>query len=150
MTRGLRIRCIALVIGLATLTPMLRADQIPTGNWVRRPTKDGISSTMLVENAGAGQKLTYKVTVPNGTSTMILTTQYDGKDAQLYVDGKPSGETMAIRKVDDHHVTNVIKINGNSVSNQKSEVSADGKVIKTETMSTVAGQPAGVEYWDKK
>jgi len=150
-TRGLRIKCMVLVIGLATLAPILRADQIPVGNWVRRTTKDGGGTTMLVENAGTGQKFTFKVAVANGgTSTMILTTHYDGKDATVFVDGKPSGETMAIRKVDDHHVINVVKMNGNPMVTQKSELSADGKVIKTESMPTVAGQPSGVEYWDKK
>ena len=150
MTRGLRFKCMALVIGLATLAPMLLAEGIPVGNWVRRPTKGGVVVTMLVESAGAGQKLTYKITAPNGTSTMIMTTQYDGKDAQVYVDGKPSGETMAIRKVDDHHTTNVIKMNGNPFATQKSELSADGKVIKVESTPTGPGGQGGTEYWDKK
>ena len=151
MTRGLRIKCLAVVIGLATLTAILHADQIPLGNWVRRPTKDGGSATMLVEGAGTGQKLTFKVAVANGgTATMVVTTQFDGKDATVFVDGKPSGETMAISKVDDHHTTNVIKMNGNPFVTQKSELSSDGKVIKTESTPMVSGAQGGVEYWDKK
>ncbi len=150
-TRGLGIKCAALVIGLATLAPILRAEGIPVGNWVRRPTKDGGNATMLVESAGTGQKFTFKVAIANGgTATMVVTTQYDGKDAPVYVDGKPSGETMAISKVDDHHTTNVLKMNGNPFVTQKSELSADGKVIKTESISMVAGAPNSVEYWDKK
>jgi hypothetical protein len=150
MTRGLRFKYMALVIGVSALAPTLLAEGIPVGTWVRRPTKGGISATMLVEPAGAGQKLTYKITLPNGTSTMIMTTQYDGKDAQVYVDGKPSGETMAIRMVDDHHTTNVIKMNGNLFSTQKAELSADGKVIKVESTATGPGGQGGTEYWDKK
>ena len=151
MMLGLRIKCMALVIGLATLAPILHADQIPGGNWVRRPTKDGGSATMLVEPAGTGQKLTFKFAIANGgTATMVVTTQFDGKDATVFVDGKPSGETMAISKVDDHHTTNVLKMNGNPFVTQKSELSADGKVIKTESISMVGGAPNSIEYWEKK
>ena len=69
----------------------------------------------MIEAAGSGVKLTMRITIP-GQGT----------------DGKPSGETMAIRGVDDRHSTNVIK-NGPIVVNQKSEVSADGKPITTES-----------------
>lgn len=81
---------------------------------------------------------------------MIVTTQGDGKDAQVFVDGKPSGETMAIRLVDARHTTNNIKINGNLVVTQKSELSADGKTIKVDSNPAVAGAQIGVEYWARK
>jgi hypothetical protein len=142
---------IALVICLAGLCPILWAAGISTGTWVRRANKDGMSSTMFVEAAGTGQKLTLKVRVGDGTtSTMNVTTQWDGKDAPLYVDGKPSGETMAIRMVDDRHITTIIKTGGKPIATQKSEVSADGKVIKTETIHTTPEVQNTVEYWDKK
>jgi len=57
---------------------------------------------------------------------------------------------MAIRMVDDRHLTNILKMDGKPVSTQKSEVSSDGKVIKTETLSTTPGVPNTIEYWDKK
>ena len=130
---------------------MLRAEMLGNGTWVRRPNKDGPSSTMVIEAAGSGRKLTFKVPVASGgTSTMIVTTQLDGKDAPVSVDGKPSGETMAIRLIDDHHAINVIKMNGNPMLTQKSELSADGKVIKVESTSMVPGAQYGTEYWDKK
>lgn len=113
---------IALVICLAGLSP-LWADAIPTGTWIRRPNKDGISCTMFVEAAGTGQKLTLKVRVGDGrTSTMIVTTQWDGKDAPVYVDEKASGETMAIRMVDDRRTTNILQMNGKPIATQKSEL----------------------------
>ena len=58
------------------------------------------------------------------TSTLIVTTQGDGKDA--------------------------IKMGGNPMTTQKSELSADGKVIKVDSSATVPGQQNGTEYWDKK
>lgn len=140
----------ALVVCIAGLLPVVRAENLPLGTWVRRPNPDGVSATMVIEAAGAGRKVTIKMSAAGGTSTMIVTTQLDGKDAPVLVDGKPSGQTMALRAVDDHHNINVIKMNGRPMSTQKSEVSADGKVIKAETIATVPGTSNGVEYWDKK
>ena len=57
---------------------------------------------------------------------------------------------MAIRMIDDHHAVNVMKINGNPMATQKSELSADGKVFKTETISTARDGQNTIEYWDKK
>jgi hypothetical protein len=151
MRRRPLMNCIVLVIWLVGLAPILRADMFAVGTWVRRPNKDGGSSTMVIETVGSGRKLTFKVATPGGgTATMILTTQLDGKDATVYVDGKPSGETMAIRRVDDHHAINVIKINGNPMVTQKSELSPDGKVIKVESTPAVSGAQYDAEYWDKK
>jgi hypothetical protein len=151
MRRRLLMKCIVLVIWLAGLAPILRADMFAVGTWVRRPNKDGGSSTMVIETVGSGRKLTFKVaTAGGGTATMIVATQLDGKDATVYVDGKPSGETMAIRLVDDHHAINVIKMNGNPMVTQKSELSPDGKVIKVESTPGVSGAEYGTEYWDKK
>ena len=139
---------VALIIFLAGLLPVLRADSVPVGIWVRRPNQSGASATMVIEAAGSGRKLTFTVAIASGaTFTMVVTTQLDGKDAPVYVDGKPSGETMAIRMIDDHHTINIIKMNGNSMTTQKSELSADGKVIKVESTPMVSG---GTEYWDKK
>ena len=144
-------KLIALVVCLGSLVPVLRADILAAGTWVRRPNKDGASATMIIEAVGTGRKLTLKAAGSGGaTVTMILTTQLDGKDAPILVDGKPSGETMAIRMIDDRHAINVIKMNGNPMVTQKSELSADGKVIKVESTSAVPGGQYGTEYWDKK
>jgi len=142
---------LALVLCLAGLSPLLRADGIPTGTWVMRPNKNNTVSTMIVETAGTGQKFTFNVKVAGGgTATMVVTTQGDGKDAVVFVDGKPSDETMAIHKIDDRHFINVIKMDGKPMASQKSEVSADGKVIKVDGTPTAAGAQPTVEYWDKK
>ena len=144
-------KCITLVICLACLIPILRADSMWIGTWVRRANKDGVNATMIIEAAGTGKKLTFKVGVAGGgTSTLIVTTQGDGKDATVSVDGKPSPETMAIRTVDDRHTINIIKMGGNPMTTQKSELSADGKVIKVESNAMAPGQQNGIEYWDKK
>ena len=63
---------------------------------------------------------------------------------------KPFGQTMAMRMLDDRHIVNVLKINGNRMATLKSEISPDGKMIKTDTTASVPGQQNGTEYWDKK
>jgi len=106
---------------------------------------------MVIEAVGAGRKLTFKIAIPGGgTSTLTVTTQVDGKDAAVSVDGRPSGQTMAIRAIDDHHAINIIKMNGSPTTTQKSQLSADGKVIKVESSAMAPGQQNGFEYWDKK
>ncbi len=147
------------IAGLAcvlTIAPILPAASMHIGSWVRRENKDSIRSTMTIEPAGSGWKVTMKVQFAAGgqTSTMLITTQGDGKDVVVYVDGKPSGQTMAIRIVDDRHTTNTLKLNGKPMLFQKSEVSADGRVIRVEGTSLVPGQGQGgqnlIEYWDRK
>lgn len=151
MSRELLFKCIALFVCLATLSPMLRADILANGTWVRRPDKAGVSATVVIEAAGTGRKLTFKVAVAGGAvTTMTVITQLDGKDAPVLVDGKPSGETMAIRLIDDRHAINVLKMNGNPMLTQTSELSADGKVIKVENAAKAPGGQNGTEYWDKK
>jgi len=143
-------RRFASAVCVAALIPLLRAE-LPTGTWVRRPNKDDLGATMIVEAAGRGRKLTFKVALPGGgTSTMIVTTQGDGKDEPVSIDGKPSPETMAIRFVDDRHMINIIKLSGTTMVTQKSEVSADGRLIKVVSSADAPGQQNGVEYWDKK
>jgi hypothetical protein len=61
-----------------------------------------------------------------------------------------ANETMAIRFVDDHHATNIIKVNGSLIASQQSELSADGKVITIHSKQGSSGVQNTIEYWDKK
>jgi hypothetical protein len=108
-------------------------------------------SLSTVEAAGGGRKLTYKFA--DATMVMTIVTQLDGKDAPVLLNGQPSGQTMAIKLIDDRHTFAVVKFQGKEGSTAKSELSADGKVLKVENMMPSAGgagQVVLVEYWDKK
>ena len=145
-------RPIAVVACLLGLSALVHADGLPTGTWVRRnPLPDGPTS-LSVEAAGSGRKLTYRFADPNKVMTIV--TQLDGKDAPVLLNGQPTGQTMAIKRIDDRHVFAVVKFQGNEGSNAKSELSADGKVLKVENMlpssAGAAGRVIEVEYWDKK
>ena len=136
------------------LCAWVQADGLPTGTWVRRDPLPGGPLTLTVEAAGTGRKLTYRFgpDAPAG-SNMVVLTQLDGKDAPVLLDGEPTGQTMAIRLIDGLHTFAVMKFQGKEGSTAKSELSADGKVLKVENMapsSTGNGPVVLVEYWDKK
>ena len=148
-------RPIACVAFLVSLSPIFGADSLMLGTWVRRDTKEQPARIIMkVEAVGAGFKLTYTISTPQLPVAQIMTvlTQLDGKDAPALVDGKPSGQTMAIQSLDSRHTSTIVRMQGREFSTSKSEVSADGKVLKVEnTSKRPDGKPAvTLEYWDKK
>jgi hypothetical protein len=144
-------RPIALVGCLLSLSVLVDADSLPTGTWVRRNPLPGGAIALTVEAVGSGRKLTYKFADPSMVMTIV--TQLDGRDAPVLLNGQPTGQTMAIKRIDDRHLFAVVKFQGNEGSHAKSELSADGKVLKVENMppsGAAAGQVFEIEYWDKK
>ena len=139
---------------LMTLTPVFAADSLPVGTWVRRDAPEPVHITMKIDPAGAGLKLTYTITSAQSPVPQIMTivTQLDDKDAPTLVDGKPTGQTMAIRQADSRHATGVVKMQGQQMGTSNSEISIDGKVLKVEnTTLGPDGKPTlRIEYWDKK
>ena len=113
---------------------------------------------MTVEEVGTGWKLTYKTVLVDIQRTIDSTvlTQLDGKDALLLVDGKPSGQTMAIKKLDSRHTSAVLKFQRKEMGISKGEISPDGKVLKVETDYVDSKfSPSGlkgklIQYWDRK
>lgn len=144
-------RPIAVVVCLLGLSVLVDADSLPTGTWVRRNPLPGGAIALTVEAAGSGRKLTYKFADPSMVMTVV--TQLDFKDAPVLLNGQPTGQTMAIKLIDDRHTFALVKFQGKEGSTAKSELSADGKVLKVENMMPSAGgggQVVMVEYWDKK
>lgn len=140
----------ALACGIATLVLLesrtVRA-QIFVGTWVRQD----IPMTMTVEVCcGKGRRLTYKF----ADTVMVIETLLDGKDAQVLVNGKPSGETMAITQIDDRHANAVVKMNGKPFGTARGTLSADGKTLTVEDdfTSAAGGQQVGkqTETWIRK
>jgi hypothetical protein len=108
---------------------------------------------MAVEEVGTGWKLPYKVVGPVASGTIVSTvlTQLDGKDVPVLVEGKPSGQTMGIKKIDSRHTVGVVKFQGKEMGISKSEISPDGKVFRIET-DYAPSNPIGkeVQYWDRQ
>jgi hypothetical protein len=130
--------------------------QIGVGNWVRQtgPTTPG-DITMTVEACcNGGRRLIYRIKIGNQTQVMVVESPFNGTEAPVMLDGKPSGETMAIKQVDDRHWTCNLKMDGKPFGTSRGEISADGKTINVENNITfaAAGQSVGVqkEVWLKK
>ena len=145
---------VVLVLGLLSCAPFVRADSLPPGTYVKRNDPSAGRLTMTIEAVGAARRLTYRVAGADGTATTVSTvlTQLDGKEVPLMTDGKPSGQTMAIREIDSRHTSAVLKFQGKEMGTSKSEISLDGKVLKVD--NAMAGPDGKItsftEYWDRK
>jgi hypothetical protein len=70
------------------------------------------------------------------------------------MNGKPTGETMAIKRVDAHHASTVLKMNGQQFGTSEATLSADGKTltVRNDLTASGGGQQAGkhTEIWVKQ
>src|SRR5262245_31030436 len=79
--------------------------QIGVGEWARTD-KDGGGMTMTVAACcNGGYRLTYHLPAANGQPALVLTVDLpmNGIDVPTMSAGKPTGQTMAATRVDDHH-----------------------------------------------
>jgi len=135
------------------LVPSAHA-QIGVGTWVRNtgPATPG-AITMTVEACcNGGRRLTYQLA--DTKQTMLVESPFDGREVPVLLDGKPSGETMAIMLVDSRHTSTVLKLNGKPFGVSKATISPDGKTLAVENdfSASVGGNPAGkqTETWTRK
>ena len=145
--------CVAALAWIVGSTGTLSA-QMGIGTWVKQATGSSPAMTMSVEACcGSGRRLIYRV----GTSdaaTMTVESPFDGTDVPVLVLGKPTGQTMGIKRVDDHHAVTVLKMNGQQFGTSTATLSADGKTltIDSEITAAVPGRTPGktTETWIKK
>ncbi|MEP6934183.1 MAG: hypothetical protein ABI988_09630 [Nitrospirota bacterium] len=144
------------LVCLLSLSSMVQADSLWSGTWVLSENAPGGRLMMTVEEVGAEWKLTHKVigpTAPASTVSTILT-PLNGKEVPVLVNGKPSGQTMRIQKIDSHHTVTVTMFQGKERSVSKSEISPDGKVLTVETEYPTSN-PIGlagkqIERWNRQ
>lgn len=150
--RLLTITRVALALCLMGLDTIALADSaiFELGTWVQRGAASPL--VLTIEMAGSGRKLTYRALRPDARpeSKFVLTveTQLDGKDAPTILNGQPTNETMAIKRLDALHAVTVLRRQGKEYGSNKAELSPDGKVMKVE--QSILGAEKKVEYWDKK
>ena len=126
--------------------------QIAAGTWVMRETPQ---VSMLVEPMGSGYNVTYRIVGKDGkVVTMTLQTPLDGSETPFLINGKPTGQTYAGKRIDSRHTSGVVKMDGKPMATSKLELSADGKTITVENdnFASTGGTPAGkrIEHWDKR
>jgi len=147
------LRSMTFVVCLLSLSSMVSADSLWGGAWVLREPPQGGRLIMTVEEVDTGWNLTYKVVGPDAPASTVSTVQtpLNGKEAPLLVNGKPSGQTMGIKRIDTHRTVTVLKFKGKETGVSMAEVSPDGKVLKIET-DYVSSNPIGkeIQYWDRQ
>ena len=148
-----RFHGMAFVVCLLSLSSMVGADSLWSGTWVLRELPQGGRLIMTVEEVGTGWKLTYKVVGPDapGSTVSTVLTSLNGKDVPVLLNGKPSGQTMGIRRIDSRHTVTVLRFRGKETGISKAELSSNGKVLKVET-DYVVSNPIGkeIQYWDRQ
>ena len=123
--------------------------QIPVGTWERTDVQGkGIVMT-ATKCCNGGLRLVYNIPATQGqpANTMTVDSPMDGTDVPVLVGGKPSGETMAIKRLDDKHYDAVLKMNGQPFGTARSTLSADAKTI---TVDGVYGTQKTTETWVRK
>jgi len=129
--------------------------QLGVGTWQRQSdkgSKEVAAMTMTVDPCcNGGYRLTYHIEIGDTKSVMKVESPFDGTAVPVFVDGKPSGETMAIKRLDDHRYTAVMKMNGAPFGTSNGTVSADSKTLTVESVSNAGGKADKViETWVKK
>lgn len=105
--------------------------QFSVGTWVQTAPMKGL--TMSVEDCcNGGRRLIFHVTLGQKTQTMMVESRFDGSDAPVLVDGKPNGETMALKRVDERRTTTVFKRNGKVFRTSTTAESADRMTLTVE------------------
>jgi len=125
--------------------------QIPVGSWERTDAQ-GKGIVMTVTSCcNGGLRLVYTIPARQGqpAATMTVDSPMDGTEVPALVGGKPSGETMAIKRLDDRHYEGTVKMDGKPFGTSKSTLSADGKTISVESVYGTSGQKT-IETWVRK
>jgi len=146
-----RLVCVAAFLSLLAWASQANAQWAVGTTWIRTDA-EGKGVTMSVAACcNGGYRLTYQMPPMGGQPAMVLTidSPLDGTDAPTLIGGKPSGQTMAIKRVDDHHYTAVVKLNGQRMMTANGVVSADGKTMTVEDVTQGAGTKT-VETWTRK
>jgi hypothetical protein len=129
--------------------------QIGVGTWVKKDAASMTPMTMVVEPCcNGGRRLTYHLDINSSKTLLTIASPFDGSEAPVLINGKPSGETMAIKRMDAHHLFTVLKMNGKLFGTSKATLSPDEKLLTVinDVSSSTGGQAVGksTEVWVKQ
>jgi hypothetical protein len=145
-----RSACAVALLAFAAVSPLHA--QLGVGTWQRQATDSMPGMTMQVEPCcNGGYRLTYHLVMAGTETILTVASPFDGSDVPVLMDGKPSGETMAITRVDLHHTSTIVRMNGRPFGVSKSTLSADGRTLTVlnDFSSSAGGQAVGkyTEVW---
>ncbi len=121
--------------------------------WLRTDAK-GMGITMTVEACcNGGLRFIWQIPSMGGqpATTMTVDSPMNGTEAPTLVGRKPTGQTMAITRVDDRHYRAIAKMNGQPFGTSDGTVSADNKTMTVESVFGSGGQAQKtIETWVRK
>ena len=121
--------------------------------WLRTDTQ-GKGIVLSVEACcNGGLRLIWQIPPMGGqpASTMTVDSPMNGTEIPALIGGKPSGETMAIKRVDDHHYSAIVKMNGQPLGTSNGTVSADNKTMTVDSVYGIGSQTQKTtETWVRK
>jgi hypothetical protein len=125
--------------------------QLGVGEWARTDAAGGGMTMTVAACCKGGFRLTYNIPIGKGQPPVIVTVDLpmDGTEVPTLTAGKPTGQTMAAKRVDDHHYTGAVKQNGQLTLTNTATLSADGKTLTVEDTMT-GSKLKVVETWAKK
>lgn len=145
---------ITCAVALITVLAGSAHAQMAVGTYVRQvtPSTPGVMTVTVEPCCNGGRRLTYHF--GDMKQVMVIESPFNGREVPVMVDGKPSGETMAIQRVDARHTSAIVKMNGKPFGVSKCTISADGRTLSVdnEYSASVGGGAAGKskETWVRK
>ena len=142
------------VLGAAFLSTLLWSSaahaQIAVGEWARTDAAGGGMTMTVASCCNGGYRLTYRVPTQGGQPLILMVDlPMDGTEAPLLSGGKPTGQIMSAKRLDDHHYTGAMKQNGQVSLTNSATLSADGKTLTV--IDTIGASKLKVtEVWSKK
>jgi hypothetical protein len=128
--------------------------QFAAGSTWARTDAAGLGMTLAVEAyCNGGLRLIYQLPPMGGqpATTMTVDSPMNGSEVPVLVGGKPSGQTMALKRADDRHYSAVAKVKGQPFLTANATISPDGKTMTVETMVANGDQSQKVlETWVRK
>jgi hypothetical protein len=155
MTRFVTSRLPAAMVFAALLVaaPSADAADSPIGTYLKKVEAGKPAMTLTIEQWGPGKaKLTYRIQDP--PIVLTIASALDGSEAPVLMNGKPSGETMAIKRLDKLHSSTIVKMDGKPLGTSKGTFSPDFSTLTVENdfSGAGAGGVAGksTERWIRK
>jgi hypothetical protein len=151
MTRVVAMRILAASVFTALLAGALPADaaESPVGTYVKKAEAGKPAMTMTIEQWAPGKaRLTYRIQDPPIVLTIV--SALDGSESPVLMNGKPSGETMAIKLVDRLHSSTIVKMGGKPFGTSKGTFSPDFSTLTVENDFSGGAAGTSTERWIRK
>jgi hypothetical protein len=128
--------------------------QLGVGTVWERTDSQGKGITLTISACcNGGLRFAWNIPPMNNQPAMTMTVDspMDGTEAPTLVAGKPSGQTMAVTRVDDHRYRAIVKMGGKPFGTSNGTVAADGRTMTVESAFEGGGTTQRTtETWVRK